>query len=224
MSRFCLVLILGLLNVIGIAQNQPGQAAELPVGSVLRLILPQPLNIEEAKVGDPVRITVAGLVAGGSMKRPRQPLTLVGHITEVQLRTDKQPESRLGITFDKIRVETLTENAREIPVSAIIKRVAHVASSVSNPTSVVPTSGDDPVQRAAGPMVDSYGRPVYSRPPTNQPGPTAHNVYTSDEAIKDLSVHADASNVTTIACRKHNIALEAGTILIVQVTSSGPTN
>jgi hypothetical protein len=224
MSRFCFMLVLCLATVSTIAQNKPGESSELPKDSVLRAALSPSgsLDAEHSKIGDPIRLNVLGLVAGGKVKRPRQPLTLVGHIAEVGIRTPNQPESRLGIAFDKILIGSLT-GERELTVSAVIQRVMTVKEPAANRTSSVPTSGDDPVQRAAGPMVDSSGRSVYSPSPLSQPGPGALSAQFPYEApVKDVSLRPDDStNTTVIVCKKRNIVLEPETVMIVRVTSSG---
>lgn len=224
--NFRAALILGLCALTAIAQDKPTQSSELPAGSMLRVMLSEPVDVESCKIGDQVRANVLGLVEGSKIKGPRYPLTLLGHITEVQSRAAGQGESRLGIAFDKLSINSLAGKARELNVSAVINRVVTVKIPPprERPTVTVPTSGDDPVQRAAGPMVDNSGRPVYpTPPPTSQPGPGGQIVVSAYDAnIQDFTVRADDStSVTVISSKKRNVVLAPEMRLIIRVTKSG---
>jgi hypothetical protein len=219
MKRLCLIAVLGLFAACGLAQNTP-ESPELPKGSVLRVTISDPVEVRNSKVGDPVRVSVLGLVARGGLKRPKQPLTLVGHITDARPRTEDEPNSTLGIAFDKIVIGNLPGETRELPVGAVITRVVKEEWSVVDGSSRIPTSGDDPAQRAGGPM-DGNGRLAYSHPPLDRPGPTGpRGAY--DQPVKDFTLHADEStNVTVIVSKKRDVVLESGMRMIVRVNSSG---
>lgn len=221
MNRFCWLMLVALIPACTMAQNKPADSPELPRGSLLRVMFLKSPEAANAKVGDTVRASVLGLVAGGKLKRPRQPLTLVGHITEVQPRTKGQTSSRMGVAFDKIVIGALDGENREIPVGAIITAVVTEERSMVGRTTV-PTSGDDPMQRAAGPMVDKYGQPVYpTPPPLERAGPSGMKGI-RDQRVKDFTLVADEStNVTVIVCKKRDIVLGPDMRMMVRVNSSG---
>ena len=219
MKRFCWAALCAVLSAGGWAQNKPSPPPTLPVGSVLRVSFFDSLKVEDAKVGEPVRARILGLVQGAKTLPPREPMSLVGHITEIAVRTDDKSESRLGIAFDKLEIGGVTTAPRELATAAVINKVIKVEHSAVKSTPV-PTSGDDPVQRAAGPVVDSSGRPVYSNPGITAPGPAGAS--TLETPVKDLTLHADdQTGVTLITCKKRNIVLDSEVSMYVRITSSG---
>jgi hypothetical protein len=221
MRRLRFIFALNLFSLIAMAQDKPADPSQLPKGSVLRVVLSGPIEVENSKVGDPVRTSVLGLVENHGIKRPLLPSTLVGHITEVQVRTRAAPQSRLGIKFDKMLVASLTGETRELIVSAVIKRVVTIQTGPVVHTSTVPTSGDDPMTRAAGPKVDGLGRPVSpTHAPLSEPGPrtTSWNV---EQPVKDLTLRVgDSADETIMLSKKRNIVLAPEMQMIVEVTSS----
>lgn len=85
----------------GAAQAAP-TANRLENGSILYAELSRTVDAKKAKVGDPVSaLLVADVVSRGKIV-VRRDSKLLGHITEVQARTKENPESRLGIVFDKV--------------------------------------------------------------------------------------------------------------------------
>jgi len=216
------VLFLGFLTATAFPQNKPDQSPELPKGSVLRVVLSEQIDVANSKVGDIIRTRVVGLVGVHGIKRPRNPLTLLGHITEVQARTGDEEESRLGLTFDKILISSVTGEPRSLMVTGVIKRVVTVETSFANNIISRPASGDDPVARAAGPMVDSNGRPVApERAPLEVPSPIGVS-RTFDKPVKHIHLYpGNSANVTVIASKKGNIVLTSEAVMIVEVTGSG---
>src|SRR5258708_3479744 len=120
MKRYGCIMILGLFAIHALAQGTPNNSAKPAEDTILRAKLSETVDVERAKVGDPVQAQILGSVAAnGGIKRPRAPLTLVGHITEIQVRAKDQQESRLGLSFDKV----LVSGGKELPVSAVIERL-----------------------------------------------------------------------------------------------------
>lgn len=86
---------------IAIQAASPQAPAQLENGSILYAVLTKTVDAKKAKVGDPVSaVLVADVLAHGKIV-VKHDSKLVGHVTEVQVHTKEQPESRLGIVFDK---------------------------------------------------------------------------------------------------------------------------
>ena len=66
------------------------------------------LNSQKLKVGDKVKAEVSqDVVSHGKVIIPVE-TKLIGHVTEVSARDSGHPESRLGIMFDRILLNTFT--------------------------------------------------------------------------------------------------------------------
>src|SRR5690242_2139872 len=60
------------------------------------------LNVKKLKPGDKVKAVLAqDLIAGGRLVA-KYGSKVIGHVTEVKKRSQNDPESRLGVVFDKI--------------------------------------------------------------------------------------------------------------------------
>jgi hypothetical protein len=216
--KIILVLFLGLLTVTAFPQNKPDQSAELAKGSLLRVVLSEQMDVENAKVGDVISTSVRGLVTGHRIKRPSAPLTLIGHITAVEPRTGNAGNLKLSLAFDKIVISSQTGEPRSLPVTGVIKRVLTMVIGDQTETSR-PPSGDNPSARADGPPVDIYGHPL-SRPsgPLSVPGPRG-NFGPFEEPVEGIVLHPDtAGNVTVMVCKRRNILLPSEAVMIVEVT------
>ena len=169
MKNFLITLLLvALSNLTLIAQQQSPDAIEKDtyVGGELA----QTIDIAKAKVGDKVTVRLDSLAAHGKIYiNPK----IIGHIQEVQQPSSDKPQSRLVIVLDHLQLKGRAEE----PIVAVIRYIDRPAPPVINRVSGVPSPGD-PVARAAGPMVDSYGRPVTPAPaPRVEPMPDMPSRY-----------------------------------------------
>ncbi|HEX3094163.1 MAG TPA: hypothetical protein VHW72_16135 [Candidatus Angelobacter sp.] len=157
MKNFLITLFLAaLLNLAVIAQQQSPDAIEKDtyVGGELA----QTIDIAKARVGDKVTVRLDSLAAHGKIYiRPK----IVGHLQEVQQSSSNNPQSRLVIVLDHLQLKGRAEE----PIVAVIRYIDRPAPPVVNRVSGVPSTGN-PVARAAGPMVDSYGKPLPPPSPT----------------------------------------------------------
>ena len=124
-----------------------------PKGSYILVELSNTLKAKKLKVGDKVKAEVSqDVVSHGKVIIPVE-TKLVGHVTEVSARDSTNPESRLGIVFDRI----LLKRFRDINFEAVVQ-------SVSQPV-VRKSKVDEPSQMLPPSMVGGVSRDAPSGPP-----------------------------------------------------------
>jgi len=135
-----------------VASATAAQADSLPVGVTLTAEFSGTVNAKKLKVGDTVKAALAqDLVSGGKLVA-KSGSRLVGHVTEVQVRSDENPESRLSMVFDKIELK----HHREMSFQAIVEALAPPAprrSLVDEPDQMMP-----PPVAAVGGVSSGSGR------------------------------------------------------------------
>src|SRR5438270_6934466 len=110
-----------------------------PKGSYMLVELSNTLKAKKLKVGDKVKAEVSqDVVSHGKVIIPVE-TKLVGHVTEVSARNSTNPESRLGIVFDRI----LLKHFRDIDFQAVVQAVSQPVlrkSRVDEPSQMLPPS------------------------------------------------------------------------------------
>ena len=110
-----------------------------PKGSYILVELSNTLKAKKLKVGDKVKAEVSqDVVSHGKVIIPVE-TKLVGHVTEVLARDSANPESRLGIVFDRI----LLKHFRDIDFEAVVQAVSQPVvrkSRVDEPSQMLPPS------------------------------------------------------------------------------------
>ena len=108
-------------------------------GSYMLVELTKGLTAKKLKPGDKVKAEVAqDIVSHGKVIIPVE-TELIGHVTEVCRHDSANPESRLGIVFDKI----LLKHFHDINFQAVVQTVAPPAprpSRVDQPSQMLPPS------------------------------------------------------------------------------------
>jgi len=162
-------------NASSATQAAPSQANHLQSnkGSYLLVELSKTLKAKKLKPGDKIKAEVTqDVISHGKVIIPVE-TKLLGHVTEVSVLDGANPESRLGIVFDKI----LLKHYRDINFQAVIQAVAPPVphrSRVDEPSQMLPPSimmGD-----LRQPGVSPAGRPIgptTSRANAPQPASTA---------------------------------------------------
>jgi hypothetical protein len=116
-------------------------AAEPPKSkdSYMLVELSKSLNTKKLKAGDKVKAEVSqDVISHGKIIIPVE-TELIGHVTEVSVRDTENPESRLGIVFDKI----VLKHYHDINFQAVVQAVAPPAerrSRVDQPSQMLPPS------------------------------------------------------------------------------------
>lgn len=92
----------------------------IPLGSTLVLEFAESVNVKKLKLGEKVKARLAqDLISGGKLVA-RSGSNVLGHVTEVKRHTKDDPESRLGVVFDKI----LLKKHHELDFEAIVQALA----------------------------------------------------------------------------------------------------
>jgi hypothetical protein len=108
--------------------------SQLENGTILYLELSKAVNAKKARIGDEVKASLLADVVSHGKIVVRRDSKLIGHVTEAQARTKDNPESRLGIVFDKI----LVKHGPEVPLSSVLLAVR---PSARFQTEAPPTAG-----------------------------------------------------------------------------------
>lgn len=107
------------------------------LGSTILAEFSGSLNVKKLKPGDKVKAVLAqDLLAGGQIIAKVNSKVL-GHVTEIKRRSDGDPESRLGVVFDKI----LLKKHQELDFQAIVQALAPPVvrrSRVDEPDQMMP--------------------------------------------------------------------------------------
>jgi hypothetical protein len=148
-------LALMLLPILGngLAAQQP--SSDAPRQHIVTGELTHAIDAKKAKVGDKVTLRLVDhIYSNGKIIVPYRNGKVIGHITEVRPPTKENTESMVALEFDRIEVK----HGTDLPIAAVIQSMTppdhHMIRSSGGG---IPTSGDDPAARAAGPMVDSNG-------------------------------------------------------------------
>ena len=108
-------------------------------GSYLLVELSKGLKAKKLKPGDKVKAEVTqDVVSHGKVIIPVQ-TELIGHVTEVSVRDEGNPESRLGIVFDRI----VLKHYHDIDCQAVVQALAPPVikrSRVDQPSQMLPPS------------------------------------------------------------------------------------
>jgi len=168
-----------------------------PKASYMLVELSNTLKAKKLKVGDKVKAEVSqDVVAHGKVIIPVE-TKLVGHVTEVSARDSTNPESRLGIVFDRI----LLKHFRDIDFEAVVQAVSQPVvrkSRVDEPSQMLPPSMVGGVTRDAPATTPGRGAPSSSNRSTGGSGggPASASLTTFQTPItvkQSPSTHVDSS-------------------------------
>ena len=223
-NLFKMALIVGLLALSSFAcaqqSQQPQQPASAPSdsepvvienGSLLYAELSKALDAKKVKAGDPVTaLLTADVLSRGEVIVPRNS-RLVGHISEAKAAAKEDPESRLGIVFEK----AVLKGGREVPFSAVLitLRPPKPGPSVGKDVDTAETQRNTPI----------IGARSMSRRDRLHPSITGESQAKTQSQqgseIVGLSLVPGSDGTQTIVAQKHTVKLESGVIFELRVTS-----
>jgi hypothetical protein len=166
------ILIGVMLAATGSVRSQTGTPADgknvpLANGTTLSAELGGTVDSKRAKPGDAVTAHITDAVkADGETVIPKG-AKLVGHVTQAAARSKGDPESALGILFEK----AVLKNGQEIPLSVWIRAIAAEPKSAYQPgpeqNSLAGTPGAGPSPMGSGRTMG--GPPAAATPPMGAP-------------------------------------------------------
>lgn len=134
-TRTGLAILIGAILAAGsAAQSQSGAQAvrsssSLASGTTLNAELSAPVDSKKAKSGDAVMAHITEAVKADGKKVIPKDAKLVGHVTQASARAKGDPESALGIQFDK----AVLKNGQELPLRVWIRAMAAEPRGVYQP-------------------------------------------------------------------------------------------
>jgi hypothetical protein len=224
------------------AQVRAQAAPALAPGTVIGAELSKGIDAKKAKVGQEVsaksmadlRDTNGNLVISRGAK-------LVGHVTQVKAATKQEPQSTLGIIFDKVETKH-GKQSQEIGMHAAIQALAKPPSSSmmdeqapgpvggpGAPGGGAPMGGGRP---GMGPGGGTMGAPPSGQTggtgggdmggPAGQPGPAGPTINANSHGVigmpnLTLSPQPSPTEGSVISSTRGNVKLDGGTLLVLRV-------
>jgi hypothetical protein len=200
-------------------------SAELSGRTALQVELTNSVDTKKAKPGDPVGAKLTQDVKSGAKIVLHRGAKLVGHITESQARSKENPESRLGIVFDKALDKSREEFAFRAVVIAMAPPAGESSAIAGDPNRVSsgPAMGGQPF--GAG---NAVGGPSASAAPAVEAATrSASEPLTAASrgalGLPGVALRPSAVNGvqgTVAISSDHNVKLDSGTQMVLLV--SGP--
>lgn len=122
---------------VAVSSAPAAKPGVIALGSTILAEFSGSLNVKKLKPGDKIKAVLAqDLLAGGQIIAKANS-KLLGHVTEIKRRSESDPESRLGVVFDKI----LLKKHQELEFQAIVQALAPPVvrrSRVDEPDQMMP--------------------------------------------------------------------------------------
>jgi hypothetical protein len=206
------------------AAAQPGDsdstgAFRPGAGTVIVIELLKSLDVKKAKVGDEVEGSVLqDLAYKGKIIIPHD-AKVVGHVTEATPATKEEPQSRLGLVFEKI----VLKNKKELPMQypAVVMALAppiQIRSATTTQTSDMPIQMEKG-RSSGGAAVDAVGANS-NLAGANMRAMGSGGLSAADHGVirmKHLTLETTKQGVTAIVSDKGSIKLESAVQMVVRV-------
>lgn len=192
-------------------------------GAVLYAELSKTIDAKKAKTGDPVTALLLADVMSKGKIVARHDAKLTGHVTEVQPHSKENPESRLGIVFDKV----MLKDGQELAFHSLLLAIRPPERPQFNVPSAPAPPGTP--QGAAAAADRHYAMPKGPTQPTLSPTMTgAMNdqakamAESAPTGIEGLSLTAPANDGSRIIVSlQRTVKLESGVRLELRISESG---
>jgi hypothetical protein len=210
--------------------STPASAGTAPAGStvapgsVLLVKLATSINAKKAKKGDEVvaKVTQDIRNATGTVIVPKD-TKVVGHVTEVQVRSKDQKESELAIAFDRAVLKNGQGMQMPMLIQAIIapRNPADSPSSAPAPLETRDTTAAIP-KGEQGPGTPNAFPPQTESAPMALPGQARGPITGNTQGVigiadLKLSVAPAATEGSLVTSDKNNVQLDDGTFLLLRV-------
>lgn len=215
----------------------------LAAGTTIAAELTNSLDSKKVKQGDAVNARASETLksADGRVIVPKG-AKLTGHVTQASARSAGQPDSTLGLSFEKVTLK----NGQEIPLNVAIQAIAAPASGAeaNQPTDMGSTGVPSGTNRSTGMGSNGAGSGTYNTTrsaPNNTanstgaaPGDTTEMGGTSQlnsnsrgvVGLNNLSLSATAGQGSVITSTGKNVHLDSGTrlLLVAQASAAATSN
>jgi hypothetical protein len=209
------------------AASQAQNAKPFPVGTPIAVELSKPLDAKKAKTGDKIEAKVpADVLSHGQIVIPRT-AKIYGHVTDVKTHSKESPESRVGLTFERL----VMKDGREVPLQVVVQAISrplqqafasdtHMNEGAGTPSGTPSTAGGAgtggsmprSTERVSAVPIDR-GSDASPPPQTVAPlGPTSKGVV----GMKGLELQASGQS-SVITSQTDNVRLDGGTQMILRV-------
>ncbi|HEY7406159.1 MAG TPA: hypothetical protein VIB39_21720 [Candidatus Angelobacter sp.] len=197
-SYFAWIVLLGLLDLGLVAQSPQGPnptnatdngaALLLDNGTIMYLELSKSVDAKKVKVGDEISaMLLTDIVSHGKIAL-RRDTKLIGHVTEAQAHTKDNPESRLGIVFDKI----LSKGKQQIAFHSVLMALSPAPRIQIDAPSAPSPPGANPANTA---QQDRH-YPIPPGPKVPKMGETMNGEIKAHAAAMDNIVPTDIDGIT----------------------------
>lgn len=213
------------------ASDRP-DSINLMSGASLEAELQKTVDVNNAKVGDEIMLKVTkSIKQSGEVVIPKGS-TRMGRVTEVQRKTKQNPQSRLGMVFDRIQGKNLSA-----PFSASVVSITNAAANVGPGESLISSdvSGSSQTSGSAsgGGLLGGVGSTVgglvntttqTAGTVTNTAAQTAATATgTVGRTINGIhisnSANASADTSTTLSSLNKNVRVEKGATFNLRVSN-----
>jgi hypothetical protein len=198
-----------------VGADQGSSTGALPVGRVIFAELTQTIDVRKAKPGEPIfaKVTLGVLSQGKVLIADGA--TITGHITEAKTRSEKDPQSVLGILFDQVA----TVDGKELPLDLTVQALS---TSELRAPSALKVNDDGPYAAVPGPISGSARPPRgaggYELPPaeTDPPLDLGSQGIVGVTDLK-LTEGADAMKGSLVSSTRKNVKLGDRWQLVLRV-------
>ena len=189
-------------------------------GTVIVIELVKSLDVKKAKVGDKVEGSVLqDLVYKNKVIIPHD-AKVVGHVTEATPATKEQPQSRLGLVFEKIVLKDKRELPMQYPAA-----VTALAPPIRMRSTTTTQTSDMPVQMekgrsSGGAAIDAVGANA-NLAGANMRAMGEGVLSATDHGVirmKHLTLETASDGMAVIVSDKGDIKLEYSVQMVVRVT------
>jgi len=207
-------------------------AEAIPAGTIIPAALSKSVDAKKAKPGDKIEAKITmDLLSNGKVVIPRD-TKVIGHVTEAKSRTKESPDSRVGMSFDRVSLK----DGRELSIRAAIQAMGPSLNNAvapgsdqlgQRPTGMSSAGPPDsrgsmggsarPGEAAGSPLPDASSRDASAGVSASEgSAPTALDPHSQGVVgLRGLSL-SPANQGSLVGSTTHNVHLDSGTQLILR--------
>jgi len=221
MSRIVAIASALLLAVLVCPAQQPAAAGQAAASqpqttghAAIPVLLSKSLDAKKLKVGEEVTAKTSVTLQGGGLVIPKGS-KVIGHVTSVQLRSKGDPQTSIGLAFDKVELP----DEKELLIHGLVRAVGPNPNpepdtgALSGSGSLAKDTGQDQGATVPGPVstVGNIGS-------TNAQGPLLSPNGKGVLGIRNLQLDQNSNLVTNAK----DLKLESGTQFVIQAEVQQP--